>query len=111
MKYILLSLGLCLSLTACNGINNAAPPSDGGGDQKVTSRHVNLAWGATPGAQQGFYIEQSVDGANFAQVMTVPDGTTTASLLVLASGTYYFRIRSFNSVGVSPYTPVVVARL
>lgn len=73
--------------------------------------NVNLAWQSVPGAQLGFDIEESVDGKNFMQILTVPDGVNFASIPVTSGSTYYFRMRSFNSVGTSNYTPVVTVRL
>ena len=73
---------------------------------------IQISWNANAGEQTGFYVEASSDGVNFAQVETVPDGTTTATVSGLAtSTTYYLRIRGYNQAGDSPYTQTLVAKI
>ncbi len=70
------------------------------------SNQVKLTWNSNRGEQDGFYIEESSDGINFAQILTVPDGTQTASVLLPKPGKYYFRIRGYNQAGTSAYTQI-----
>jgi hypothetical protein len=74
---------------------------------------VQVSWTDTLGEQQGFYLEQSSDGTNFAQIQVVPDGTNSVNISGLNSkATYYFRVRGYNQAGTSPYSSlasVVVA--
>ena len=65
---------------------------------------VQLRWAANPGEQDGFSLEQSSDGSEFAEIQKVPDPTTRFLVTGLAPGkTYAFRIRGYNSLGNSPY--------
>jgi hypothetical protein len=68
---------------------------------------VSLTWQDNATAESGFSIEQSTDGTHFIQI-----GTTTANVDNYVvnytssdpSGTYYYRIRAFNSFGDSAYS-------
>ncbi len=74
------------------------------------SSKVQLAWNSVAGQQNGFFIEESTDGNNFSQVLTVPDRTNSATISVPSAGTYFFRIRSFNNAGASPFSPTITAK-
>jgi hypothetical protein len=50
---------------------------------------------------QGFVIERSRDGTNFTQVAKVGVNQTTYTDTDLDQGAFYYRVRSFNAVGVS----------
>ncbi len=106
MKRALLIIGFGLFLVGCNSnISNPSPV------QAKQTMNINLAWQSVHGAQLGFFIEASIDGQNFTQILTVPDGVNAASIPVESGATYYFRMRSFNSAGTSNYTPVVTVKL
>lgn len=72
---------------------------------------VNLTWTSNAGEQEGFYIEESTDGTNYSQILTVPDGTNNAVIVMPGPGKYYLRVRSYNQAGNSPYTPIVTANI
>src|SRR6185437_7669173 len=103
MKNSLFVICFGLLLAGCNSSISTPSPVQ----LSAAPMNVNLGWRSTSGAQLGFYIEASTDGKNFAQVLTIPDGVDNARIAVQSGSTYYFRMRSFNSVGTSNYTPVV----
>jgi len=100
-------LGLILTLGCSPGAKELASNPQGSGSQSGPSNQINLTWTSNLGEQVGFYIEKSTDGVNFIQILTVPDGTNTATIVAPNSGKYYFRIRGYNQAGDSPYTQVV----
>jgi len=81
------------------------------GSSSQPANEVNLAWTSNLGEQQGFYVEESTDGTNYSQILTVPDGTNNAAIIVPAPGKYYFRIRGYNQAGDSPYSRVVTTTI
>jgi hypothetical protein len=71
----------------------------------TSSSQINLAWTDNANNEDGFKIDQSLDGVNFAQVATVGANVTTYSATGLQAGTtYYFRVRSFNFAADSNYS-------
>jgi hypothetical protein len=81
------------------------PPSP-----KLTQVPVTLTWGTSTGTVQGYKVEASLDGKRFVEIGTVPysPGYDSVGVQVkLPTGAkYFFRIRSFNQGGNSPYTAV-----
>lgn len=79
----------------------------------LSSSSVNLTWtDATPStsAATGYFVEESTDDVHFTQVTTSAANTTALAVGGLSAGTtYYFRIRSQNPVGFSPYSNVASA--
>lgn len=72
---------------------------------------VNLTWTDTSGNESGFRIERSTNGTNFQQIATVSANVTSfASTGLSRDRTYYYRVRSYNSAGSSPYSNVASAR-
>jgi hypothetical protein len=73
---------------------------------------VQLAWAAYPGEQDGFLIEHSLDNVTFTQILQLPATAGAATVSGLSTGqTHYFRIRSFNGAGDSPYAATVSAAI
>jgi fibronectin type 3 domain-containing protein len=61
------------------------------------SNLVSLTWTDTISNEAGFTIEVSADGSSFAELATVPAGTTNyAHQALMDSGSYYYRIYGFN---------------
>ena len=59
--------------------------------------------------EDGFKIEQSLDGRTFTQIATVGINVRSYSRPGLNSGTkYYFRVRAFHGGGDSAYSNVAV---
>ncbi len=72
----------------------------------VSSTQVDLSWTDTSSNENGFKIERKTSiGGTYAQIATVPAGTTGYSNTGLTpSTTYYYRVRSTNSAGDSAYS-------
>jgi len=65
---------------------------------------IDLAWTASARAD-GYHVFQSTDGVQFAQVTTA--FTNSAMIFELEPGvTYFFKVRAFNSGGVSGFSNV-----
>ena len=72
----------------------------------VSGLQINLSWTDNSSNENGFSIEQSSDGQNFAQVGTVGANVTTysAETNIAAGMTYYFRVRAFNGSNNATYS-------
>jgi hypothetical protein len=70
---------------------------------------INLAWNDASSNENGFQIERSLtSGSGFTVVYTTAANATSYSDIGLTENTkYYYRIRSFNSLGNSTYTSEV----
>ncbi len=93
------------SASNSQGSSNLNNPQGNAGPQ------MQLTWKANAGEQQGFYIEQSLDGVSYSQIKTIPDGVNTTSIGVTRGQRYYFRIRGYNQAGPSPYSAIVMGSL
>ena len=71
----------------------------------VEEKTVQLVWEASSGIVQGYKIEASLDNAKFVELGIV-NGTGVTISGLISKKTYYFRVRSFNQGGNSPYTAV-----
>ncbi len=116
MKYILLSLSFSFLMMSCS--SNFSPYTSlsqgslsGGNQPSSTNPQMLLSWKANLGEQQGFNIEQSTDGANYAQIQSVPDGVNSLKVNVTKGKNYYFRVRGYNQVGLSAYSSIVMGSL
>ncbi|HWQ33109.1 MAG TPA: fibronectin type III domain-containing protein, partial [Blastocatellia bacterium] len=79
----------------------------------ASKSQINLAWTDNSNNEDGFKIErcQGSGCTNFAQIATVPAGTTSFSNTGLSSGTVYtYRVRAYNSSGDSAYSNTASAR-
>jgi Fibronectin type III domain/Beta-propeller repeat len=78
-----------------------------------SSSSVNLSWTDNSINEDFFLIEQSSDGAAFAQIASIPaNATNTASYSVSGLNSnqqYWFRVRAANGAGNSAYTNVATA--
>jgi hypothetical protein len=73
----------------------------------ASASQINLSWTDGSTDESGFYVERSTDGANFTQIGATGANTTTYSSTGLSGGTpYYYRVRAYNTAGVSGYTNV-----
>jgi subtilisin family serine protease len=60
---------------------------------------ITLRWTDASSTEQGFRIERSADGANFAQVATITANATTWTSSGLAPlTTYWYRVRAYNAL-------------
>jgi hypothetical protein len=72
----------------------------------LSSNRIDLTWSDISTDESGFRIERSA-GGNFNEIITVSANQTSYSDTGLTPGiTYYYRLRSYNSSGVSDYSPV-----
>ncbi|MGD1017869.1 MAG: fibronectin type III domain-containing protein [Verrucomicrobiia bacterium] len=75
----------------------------------VSANQINLSW-TDNRLGNGFKIERSTDGINFAQIAQVLTSTTTYRNTGLAPGsTYYYRVCAYTSGGNSDYSNVANA--
>jgi calcineurin-like phosphoesterase family protein/purple acid phosphatase-like protein/fibronectin type III domain protein len=66
----------------------------------ISSSQINLTWADNSSNEDGFKIERSTDGTNFAQIAVVPANTTGYSNTGLSASTlYYYRVYSYNTAG------------
>jgi hypothetical protein len=100
------------TLTGCNLLSQTNTTFTPLSASSVTAtvqgtKQVQLTWGLSPGSPTGYQVEQSLDGTTFSQVQQLGLVTTT-KVTGLASGrTYYFRVRSYNQGGESPYSQII----
>ena len=100
------ALVLALALSGCSKFQTSLAGSSSLFSQSPSGEAL-VSWHSVPGGQTGFTIEQSSDGQSYSQIQQVPDGTNSVIIGGLKSGqTYYFRMRSYNQTGFSPYTQV-----
>ena len=102
---------LFILAAGCSSASRDLASNPQGSSGQPNNLQANLAWTSNLGEQQGFYIEESTDGTNYSQILTVPDGTNNATIVVPTSGNYYFRIRGYNQAGDSTYSQVVTATI
>jgi hypothetical protein len=109
-KFIISTMCFVLLNMACQKTNPTSPTSNVA-QQTVTlpgNASATLSWTAQAGQQLGFLIEQSKDGLSFSQIQTVLDGINNVTITGLLAGQkYFFRVRSYNLTGDSPYSTVV----
>jgi hypothetical protein len=71
---------------------------------------VHLAWADGSDNEDGFTVERSTDGLAFTQVGSVAANVTGFDVNDLAPSTsYVFRVRAFNTAGISPWSPTASA--
>jgi subtilisin family serine protease len=76
----------------------------------VSSARINLTWTDNSTNEGGFKLERSTDGVNFSQIaIFVPNTTSFANSGLIASTTYYFRIRSYEGANNSDFSNVATA--
>ena len=80
----------------------------------ISQSQINLSWSDNSNNEDGFYLDQATD-ASFSSSSNVVSSTLAANATaysaigLTASTTYYFRIRSFNSNGVSSNSNIASA--
>jgi hypothetical protein len=96
-------IALLLLFPACGG--GKGSNSSGGLSPSVAlvNNRALLSWNASAGLADGYLIEQSTDNATWTQIQSVTETSTYVDGLSVGTR-YYFRVRSFNSAGNSPYS-------
>lgn len=84
----------------------AAPTSLAG--TAASSTQINLTWVDNAGDETGYHIERAVGGGSYGQIATLAAGATSfANTGLIASTTYSYRVRAYNSAGFSSYSNAV----
>jgi hypothetical protein len=77
----------------------------------LSTNRVGLAWTDNLNNEDGFILERSRDGTQFAPLATLPAGTTSYEDVGLASlTTYYYRVFGFNESDRTVYSNVATAQ-
>ncbi|MFH0976967.1 MAG: fibronectin type III domain-containing protein [Spirochaetota bacterium] len=117
--FILLSVE-CLILSSCkmenllNGTTSAPKAPNNLSLSGVSSNIINLSWADNSDNEDGFTIERAPDNSgnagDFVEIKEVSKNTHTYSDADLEADTkYYYRVKSYNSVGDSPYSDIADA--
>jgi hypothetical protein len=74
---------------------------------------IELKWVDNSKIETGFEIERAIDDTNFVKVLTVDSNIITANVYskLEINKNYYFRMRAFNRIAYSKYSPTVTASL
>ncbi len=76
----------------------------------ISSSQINLSWTDQAIDEQGFYLERSTNGVDFAQFAAVGANVTIRADTGLAPlRTYHYRARAHNAAGVSAYSEMAQA--
>jgi hypothetical protein len=68
----------------------------------VSDKQINLAWTDNSPNEDGFRVFRSTDGTNFTQIASVGINVKTyASAGLTGNRRYYYRVRSYNTAGLS----------
>lgn len=103
-----------LTTTICDVVVSAPPAAPTNFRiLSVAANQIQLGWTDASTTEDGFAIERCTGNGcnNFVEIGRVGRNTTTYIDGTVASNTQYsYRMRAFNTVGVSPYTNVVSAK-
>lgn len=69
-----------------------------------TSAGIYLSWYDNDKAESGYTVERSPDGQNFQVITTLPANSTSYCDSLTQSGTFYYRVQSFNVSAIAPYS-------
>jgi hypothetical protein len=71
----------------------------------VSSSQINITWEDNSDNETGFRIERKIAGGAYSQIESVAKNITAFADTGLTSNTkYYYRIRAYNTMGVSKYS-------
>lgn len=79
--------------------------------RSVTKDQITLVWSDGSGNETGFYVERSLDGVTWVRIARLRANVTTFQDSRLRSNTtYWYRVQSFNTDGVSGWAGPVTAK-
>ncbi|MEZ4770747.1 MAG: S8 family serine peptidase [Caldilineales bacterium] len=88
-----------------------AAPSDLAATVTALNRDVELTWIDNSDDEAGQYLWRSVDETNWTTLAALPPDVTAYSDCGLGSGTYFYKVQSFNDLGVSEFSNVASVTL
>jgi hypothetical protein len=94
----------------CNDyFNHVPPPSNSPSGSTVlivSSGSAVLSWSYSSNDENGFNIEESLDGITYNNifVLSSPDSRSYTDTLVFSGNTYWYRMNAFNNAGTSSYS-------
>jgi hypothetical protein len=81
------------------GVQSATPDS-------ASSDSATITWSPGSTNETGFSLQRSTDGISFAEIASLPAGTTSYTDAGLTSGTYYYKVMAFNGAGNSGFSNI-----
>ena len=75
--------------------------------KNATNTLVTLTWNDNSTNETYFMVERSTNGISYSVLASLSSNTTRYTTGVQAVGTYYYRVRAYNSGGYSTYTNTV----
>jgi len=95
------------------GVGAGLPPGapSGLGAAPTSSSEIGLSWADGSSSEDGFELERSLDGANWAQIggNLAANSTSFADSGLQADTEYRYRVRAFNGAGSSGWSNVAAA--
>lgn len=77
----------------------------------VVRNRIRLDWRDNASNETGFKIERSTNGVDFSQIATVTANIVSYTNISFSTNTlFYYRVRSYNASGDSPYSNTTSAR-
>jgi len=82
-------------------------PSDLG-IKRIRGTSLELIWRDNANNEEVYYVERSLDGANFVRISTTgPNAISFTDVGLTVNTTYWYRVQAFNVDGVSEYSETV----
>jgi predicted phage tail protein len=79
--------------------------------RQTSSTEITVSWTDESNNETGFTIERSTNGTTFAEIGRVGANISTYANTGLTAGSYYYRIRAYNSGGNSAYSNTATVAL
>jgi hypothetical protein len=74
----------------------------------VAYNNVTVVWTDNATNESGYKVERSPDGATFNEVASLgANATSFSDAAIAASSRYFYRVRAFNSTGLSAYSNII----